>query len=177
MSHRLKEFINSLNAGAAPFESLDAPYFINIGSLHSGVWHGSVPSQAKIEAQIGFPDKMMPDEIIKKVKEIINGISDRIKTTENLLKTNAYRTDRHNPLIKKLKSIVERNSKKEVKTVAVTGHCDMRHFMTPNICLYGPGGGKNAHGIDEYYILDQLPTVTKNIIDFVLEWCNETNRY
>ena len=52
-------------------------------------------------------------------------------------------------------------------------HCDMRHFPTQNICLYGPGGGKNPHGIDEHYFLDQIPVVARNIFDLVLEWCNE----
>jgi acetylornithine deacetylase/succinyl-diaminopimelate desuccinylase-like protein len=89
------------------------------------------------------------------------------------LKTAAYRTDRNNPLITTLKNIIESNSNKEVLTTAVTGHCDMRHFPTQNICLYGPGGGKNPHGIDEYYFLEQMPVVARNIFDLVLEWCNE----
>ena len=170
---RIKEFILSLNKNAVPFESIDTPYFVNVGSLRSGVWHGSVPSKAEIYLQIGFPHIVTPDDMIEKLVEISTSISNRIKLSVNLLKTPAFIASKDNYLINKLKSIIERNSKKEVMTIAVTGHCDMRHFKTPNICLYGPGGGKNAHGIDEYYMLDQMPIVAKNLIDLVLEWCNE----
>lgn len=170
---RLREFISSLNASATPFETIEAPYFINVGSFHSGVWHGSVPSCAKMEVQIGFPDEISPDELIKRVTAIAKSVDANIQVGENLLKTPAYKTSRDNNLVKKLQSFISNNSGKEALAVAVTGHCDMRHFPTPDICLYGPGGGKNAHGIDEYYFLDQMPRVAINLLDFLHEWCNE----
>lgn len=170
---RLKTFIGELNIYGDTFEGIDKPYFINVGSIHSGVWHGSVPSNTKLEIQIGFSDKYSPDEVIQKLKEISGNMSNRIKIEESIFKTPAYRTNKDNPLITKLKTIIERNSNKEVLTFAVTGHCDMRHFKTKNICLYGPGGGKNAHGIDEHYFLEQMPFVVRNIIELVFEWCNE----
>lgn len=170
---RLREFISSLNASATPFETIEAPYSINVGSLHSGVWHGSVPSYARMEVQIAFPDEISPDELIKRVTAIAKSVDDKIQVSESLLKTPAYKTSRDNNLVKKLQSVISNNSGKEALAVAVTGHCDMRHFPTPDICLYGPGGGKNAHGIDEYYFLDQMPRVTENLLDFIHKWCNE----
>jgi len=107
------------------------------------------------------------------VADIARGISDRISVRQYLLETPAFKTKQDNNLILKLKSIIENNHGKEVKLVPVTGHCDMRHFKTENICLYGPGGGKNPHGVDEHYFLEHLPQVTRNILDFALEWCNE----
>lgn len=170
---QLKRFVNELNRQGDTFEGIDKPYFLNVGSFCSGVWHGSVPADANLGIQIGFSDKYSPDNIIERVKNIAGNISNRITTKESKLKTPAYRTVRDNPLITKLKKIIERNSNKEVLTVAVTGHCDMRHFPTQNICLYGPGGGKNPHAIDEYYFLSHMPIVLKNILDLTLEWCNE----
>lgn len=173
LTGRLREFISSLNASATPFETIEAPYFINVGSLHSGVWHGSVPSCARMEVQIGFPGEISPEELIRRVTAIAKSVDDKIQVSENLLKTPAYKTARDNNLVKKLQSVISNNSGKEVLVMPVTGHCDMRHFPTPDICLYGPGGGKNAHGIDEYYFLDQMPRVATNLLDFLHEWCNE----
>lgn len=169
----LRRFVHELNSQGDIFEGIDKPYFINVGSFHSGAWHGSVPAEAKLEIQIGFSCRYSPDDIIEKVKNMAGDISNRITVKESKLKTPAYRTDRDNLLITKLKKIIEENSNKEVLTNAVTGHCDMRHFPTQNVCLYGPGGGKNPHGIDEYYFLEQMPIVAKNIFDLVWYWCNE----
>lgn len=170
---KLNEFIDGMNRSGVAFENIERPYFLNVGAFHSGVWHGSVPAEASLKLQIGFPDKYSPDEIIEKTKEIAGEVSERITIRKGLLKTPAYKTDPANPLLSELKSIIQENSGKEVSVTAVTGYCDMRHFPIENICLYGPGGGKNAHGIDECYYSDELKTVAKNIICFVLRWCNK----
>ncbi len=170
---QVKRFVQELNSQGDTFEGIDKPYLFNVGSFHAGAWHGSVPAEARLQIQIGFSDRYSPDGILERVKGIAASISDRITTSESMLKTPAYRTDRDNPLIAKLKKIIGRNSHKEVLTTAVTGHCDMRHFRTKNICMYGPGGGKHSHGIDEYYFLSHMPIVAKNILELTIEWCSE----
>ncbi len=170
---KLREATDKLNKSECPYGDIEKPFFINIGSFHSGVFHGSVPANAKLEIQIGFSNGYTPDEMIERVRGLASSVSQRINIRESLLKAEAYKTDKENQLITKLKTIIEKNSKKEAQTVLVTGCCDMRHFQTRNICLYGPGGGKNPHGIDEYYFLDHMPLVAQNILDFVFEWCNE----
>jgi acetylornithine deacetylase len=173
----LKELIETFNNHRGEtFEGIVRPNFLNVGSYHSGVWHGSVPAEARLEIQIGFSDRFSPEEIISNIREIARQISDRIVVQRSLLHTNAYKSNRDNHLITALKEVIEKNTKKEVLIVPVTGHCDMRHFQTENICLYGPGGGKNAHGIDEHYFLDQMPIVAKNILDFVIVWCNKPKK-
>jgi acetylornithine deacetylase len=168
-----RDTIEKLNKSEGPYEGIEKPFFINVGSFHSGVFHGSVPANAKLEIQIGFSDSYTPDEIVEKIGGLANSVSKRINIRESLLKARAYKTDKKNQLITKLETIIEKNSTKEAQTVMVTGCCDMRHFPTKNICLYGPGGGKSPHGIDEYYFLDHMPMVAKNILDFVFAWCNE----
>ena len=170
---KLRDAIEKLNKSEGSYEGIEKPFFVNIGSFHSGVYHGSVPADATLEMQVGFSDRYTPDEMIEKVGALAHRVSERITIRESLLKAQAHKTDKKNQLVAKLKTIIERNSQKEAQTIVVTGCCDMRHFPTENICLYGPGGGKNPHGIDEYYFLDHMPMVAKNILDFVLEWCNE----
>lgn len=168
----LKRYIDTLKP-IEPFEKLKDAVFVNVGSFHSGVWHGSVPSQALLQIQVGFPAAHKPEEFLQSAKFIAQGISPRIDVQVDSLITPAFRTEPDNILIKKLRSVVQKNASCEVLTIPVTGHGDLRHFKSSTVCLYGPGGGKNAHGIDEYYLLDHLPRVAKNILQFILDWCNE----
>ena len=170
----LRGWIDTLNSKAKSFEGIDNPFFINVGSFHSGVWAGSVPQDSKIEIQVGFNDEYTPQQIILEINEIAKDISKKIKISQGLLNTSSFKVEKDSLFINNLKDIIETNSKKEVRVVPVTGHCDMRHFKTNNCCLYGPGGGKNAHSNNEFYILDQMPIVSKNILDFILKWCNES---
>jgi acetylornithine deacetylase len=173
---RLKEYFEELNSRYGAFEGIERPYFINAGSIHSGSWHGSVPSSAKLEIQAGFSGRSTPDEIILMISDIAKKISPKINVKEGLLKTASYKAKKDNQLISALKTIIENNLQKEVSVVPVTGHCDIRHFPTGNICLYGPGGGENPHGVDESYQLDEMPKVAVNIVELVMGWCNESKR-
>ena len=42
---------------------------------------------------------------------------------------------------------------------------------TSAACLYGPGGGRNVHGADEYFELAHLPLVAGNLACLALHWC------
>lgn len=132
-----------------------------------------MPANAKIEIQIGFSDKYSSNAILKKVIKIAEDVSDRIKIKKTLLKTEASRGNKNNLLIKKLKLTIQSNYNEEVEIRAVKGYSDMKHFPTKNICLYGPGEGKNAHSIDEQYSLGKMPEVVYNMLIFILDWCNE----
>lgn len=173
------EFISSIRAWAEkmnlsykPFENIDKPFFVNVGAFHSGVWHGSVPASAELQIQIGFGTELGPMEVLQIARELANDISERIKINQGLLSTPACLVPKDGELICKLKSIVEKNSGKEVRTQTVTGHCDMRHFHTNNICLYGPGAGWNAHGVDERYNLSDMSVVARNLVEFAIDWCD-----
>ena len=143
---KLKEFISGLNdkPTASCFHGIDRANFVNIGKLDFGVWAGSVPAKARMLVQIGFSDVFQPDEVVEFARKIAIKCSERITVSESLLKTPSFSTNPGNPLITCLKARIERNSRKEVRVIPVTGHCDMRHFGTSEICLYGPGGEKKC---------------------------------
>ncbi len=168
---RLRAWINDVSSSSKSFGSVDKPGFVNVGSFHSGVWHGSVPAEASLQIQIGFGPELQPSEVLRIVKQIASDISDRIDVRQGFLETPAVMVPSDSELISKLKPIVEKNSGKEVRTQTVTGHCDMRHFRTNNICLYGPGAGWNPHGIDECYRLSDMPVVARNLVELVIAWC------
>lgn len=168
---RLRAWAVAENATAEPFDNVAQPFFVNVGAIHSGVWHGSVPARADLQIQVGFGPERQPSAILQIMMALARSISDRIDVRQGLLATPAVKVPADNALIGRLRPIVERNSGKEVRTQVVTGHCDMRHFGTENICLYGPGAGWNAHGVDEAYRLSDMKVVARNLAELAVSWC------
>lgn len=167
---RLDEAVACWNAAAVPFETLERPYFANVGSIHAGVWPGSVPAEARLQVQIGFPEGSA-EAMERRVRDLAAELSERISVSRGQLACAPVRKDKDGPLVTGLKRIIERNGGRDVRLTAVSGHADMRHFPVGDVCLYGPGGGYNPHGIDESYILDHMVIVAANILDLVVEWC------
>ncbi len=171
--NKIKKYISEENKKCPLYEDIKKPFYLNVGKLESGKSSMSVPSRAKLEIQIGFPPPLTPEGINKKVKDIAKSISNNIKITLNENSNLPFIVDKNSEFIKKLEEKIKISNKDELKKFCVTGHSDMQYFKTENVCLYGPGGGKNPHGIDEFYFISEMPKVVKNIILFLLDWCNE----
>lgn len=168
---KFKEEINQLAEKHPAPSNLSKTFFCNIGSLQSGVWHGSVPASAKIEIQVGF--WIGSSELIFNLaKKIALKISDQITVSKGSLDVMPFSTSEENQLIDILKNTISEKLGSKPKTVLVTGHCDLQYFKSENVCLYGPGGGSSPHGIDECYHLDDMPIITRNLIDVTNKWCN-----
>lgn len=112
-----------------------------------------------------------PDGILSLAAELATAIPDRIRVSRGLPSPQAHVVPKDNALISCLKPIIEKNSGKVVLAQVVMGHCDMRHFKTDNICLYGPGAVWNAHGVNECYRLSDMEIVARNLIKFAMAWC------
>jgi len=169
---RLREAVQIWNSQFGPYASVEKPFFANIGSFHSGAWHGSVPAQASVEIQVGFAHLDI-GEVFSRVAELARSVSDRIVVGKGLLQIPPSQVQPNGPLISMLRATIERHTSNAVQVVGVTGHCDMQHFGTANACLYGPGGGGNPHGVNEFYMLEHMPTVARNIALLAFEWCNQ----
>lgn len=157
---------------AKPFQGIERPFFVNLGSFHSGAWYGSVPVDARLQLQIGFAG-VKPKDILSRLQRIAALVSDRITVSPGTLQVAAWDASQGNRMVGALREVVEHYGEQELRLQAVTGHCDMQYFPTPDVCLYGPGGGKNPHGVDEVYFLDHMPIVARNLIDLALRWCNQ----
>jgi acetylornithine deacetylase len=63
---------------------------------------------------------------------------------------------------------------KVLTPTAFTGTTDAKFFNlygeTPAIC-YGPSGGENIHGIDEWVSIDSVVQVTAVLAVFMARWC------
>ncbi len=167
----VKAYVNALNEKYELFEQKIKPFFVNIGSFHSGKWHGATPFDIKIEMQIGF-SHIDSSIIFNEINKMALNISKKIYVKKSTMETNQFIGDKNSDFIKLLQNTITKNSNEIVNVVPAQGYSDMRHFKTKNVCMYGPGKGANNHAIDEYYDLNDMPIVAQNIIEFCMNWCN-----
>jgi acetylornithine deacetylase len=182
---RLRRFVEQRNATAAPWGANAAPYFVNIGHVSSGAWEGAVPTGCTLRGQFGFalPDTI--DSAREALAATLRSAADEGEWPEGVTVTMAFDGlatpivvgDASNAMVQTLSRTAARLHDKTLIESIISGHCDIRHFLSNPwqapipVCLYGPGGGKNAHSEDEYFDLTHLPLVARNLSSVVLEWC------
>ena len=161
------------------------PYFINLGTVRGGVWPGSVPAECVIDGQFGFPPPETCGDARAALRQVLNELAAEPgwplaappAITFVGLETPPEVGDPRNPIANLLAGVVERRQGAVLKESVIVGHCDLRHYTgaranaTPAACLYGPGGGRNIHGADEYFELAHLPLVAGNLACLAIEWC------
>lgn len=181
----LQAFVAHRNARAAGWGSHQQPNFINLGMVRGGVWPGSVPADCVIEGQFGFP----PPETCAGAKDAMREILATLAQSPDWpltapadivfvgLETPPQVGDPQNSIAQLLVDTVSRRHNAALKESVIVGHCDLRHYTgarsgaTAAACLYGPGGGRNVHGVDEYFELAHLPVVAGNLACAALQWC------
>jgi len=182
----IEAFVAARNANTAPWGTNTAPAFINIGHVHAGAWPGAVPSGCSLHGQFGFVPPDTPAAARQALTEMVMNTADdrawpadvRLSIAFDGLETPVVVGDPGNPVVRSLESTLSRLRGAVLQESVISGHCDLRHFYDnpwrPGIpaCLYGPGGGRNAHSEDEYFNLDHLPVVARSLASVVLEWCS-----
>lgn len=168
----------------------ERPAFVNVGAVHGGVWPGSVPAACIVEGQYGFPPPETPagarEDLRRAMTTLAADPAWPLKQPPSIafdgLETAPVVGDPLNPLARLLSETVTRLHGATIQESVILGHCDLRHFTqaashaTPNAVLYGPGGGKGAHGRDEYFELAHLPLVARNLASVALAWCGSDDR-
>jgi acetylornithine deacetylase len=161
-----------------PWRGVEAPWFLNVGTVHAGVWPGAVPETCTVSFQLGFPPPETPETVFALVQELAR---EAVPGESAVLVPGSLWTapfaNPDNPLARLLARTIARRhpGEMDVRAVAVKGHCDLRHMRRvdgtlADACLYGPGGGGNPHARDEHYRLDHFVPVAQNIASAILEW-------
>jgi acetylornithine deacetylase len=172
------------NAGVEAWGAAEQPVFVDIGRVRAGEWFGTVPAVCVLEGQYGF---VPPDTVVTARQDLQAVMVAAAADSEwplddspvlefNGVETDPFVGDPANAVVSLLRNTVYRLHSRRLLDNPVTGHCDLRHYarnpwrMIP-ACLYGPGGGKNAHCENEYFLLDDLPLVAANLAAAALAWC------
>ena len=163
--------------GTSRWGTMDNPNFVIIGQIQGGGSPFSVPAAISFSGQAGFTPPFSYSEAVAEIEATIKGAALASGLNESAIEftTTGFdwlSPDRPNVLVQGLKSVIESMTDQEVLISSVTGHCDLRHFVREGMpaCLYGPGGGKNAHVENEYYMWDHFPIVLKRLRRFAETW-------
>jgi acetylornithine deacetylase len=182
----LEQFIERRNdAHAQPWGGRARPFFLNLGAIRGGVWPGSVPAECVLEGQYGFPPPgscdLAKDELRQALGDAGRGQDWPLAQPPSIefvgLETPPEVGDADNAIVRLLTETVLRRQSAALRESVIVGHCDLRHYTraashaTAAACLYGPGGGRNVHGTDEYFELAHLPLVAGNLASVALQWC------
>ena len=181
----LRDLVERKNAAAVPWGANAAPTFVNIGRAEAGAWAGAVPCACVLDAQYGFAPPDTPASARQELTAALESAQEGsgwpqdvgAKIDFNGLETPVVIGDPENAVVRLLSGAVQRLRERRLEASIISGHCDLRHYQSnpwrPSIpaCLYGPGGGRNAHAEDEYFELDHLRLVAENLASAVLEWC------
>lgn len=182
----LQTLVADCNAACkAPWADKTAPYFVNVGMVHGGVWPGSVPARCIVAGQFGFAPPDTCDTVEAGIRDAISRVMSQPAWPAGAVvdvRFAGLETEPHigvpaNPIVQLLARTISERHQATLRESVISGHCDLRHYAsaahggTTAACLYGPGGGRNVHGTDEYFELAHLSVVAGNIACVALDWC------
>ncbi len=168
-----------------PWGNVARPYFLNIGRVAGGDYPGSVPREMRIECNYGFLPPETPEDARRKILAVVDEtcrasgwpLERPAEVRFFGAETQAFQGRSASPLVDRLRDAVRREWKSEIVESPVTGWCDLRHYESnpwrPGVpgCLYGPGGGRNAHIEDEQFRVSDMVPVSRVLADVALDWC------
>ena len=155
---------------------------INIGTIHSGDWHSTVPDKLTAEGRLG----VFPGESAQEARNSLESTIKKIAAEDPWLKNSppvlkwingqyeSGKTPMEHPLVKTLTSCHESVSNKRAKLEGVTYGSDLRLFTNhANIpaVLYGPGDVRLAHSANEYVEIRDVMRSVEVIANFIVQWC------
>jgi acetylornithine deacetylase/succinyl-diaminopimelate desuccinylase-like protein len=133
-----------------------------------------------LEVQFGFPPPATTAKMQAAVQRAMNKVSRKasvvMRSGPALVSVEPF-NNHGNVITKGICRTVARLRKGDgcVEARAVSGYAPLVHVLRrdgslADVSLYGPGGGGNPHGRDEYYNLGDFIPVAQNIVSVILDW-------
>ena len=183
MINALLDFEKALNSQEKHknFTDHSHPYNINIGKIHSGDWPSTVPSECIIEARVGFPPGVKPQDLKNDLKAYLLAAAQKNEwLSENPPEVSFYgfhaegfSIDPNQELFDILNDAHMITEEKPLEFFSFTATTDARfynlYYGIPATC-YGPTGGA-LHAPNEWVDLESVKRVTKTYAAFLLKWC------
>jgi acetylornithine deacetylase len=183
--NELKKLEDRWNAPSARYRSYahhQHPVNFNLGKIHGGEWASSVPSACRADVRIGF----YPDMKVAKVKTEIEALLVAAYQAHPAHEALSYQivyggfqadgcdVPADAPIVVALSQCHQDIVGHALTPTAFTGTTDTKFFNlygeTPAIC-YGPSGGANIHGIDEWVSIASMMQTTAVLAVFMARWC------
>ena len=181
----LKKLEAQWNAPSARYRNFahhKHPVNFNLGKIHGGEWASSVPSACRADIRIGF----YPDRKIGQVKAEVEALLAEAFEAHPAHEALSYRIIYEGfqadgcdvpddaPVVIALAQCHKDIVGSDAVPVAFTGTTDAKFFNlygeTPAVC-YGPSGGANIHGIDEWASIDSMMQTAAVLAVFMARWC------
>jgi acetylornithine deacetylase len=167
------------------FEHIDNPLAVYIGTLHSGDWPASMPSECTFEARIG----LYPDRDPQDIKDEVRAWLSDAAAGDPWLKEHppeitfygqhapGVSLDKNLELFQALRKSHKGLFGSELEDFYMTCSTDIRVYnlfgAIPATC-YGPIGA-NYHAPNEWVDLQSVKDCTKAYAAFILDWCGVRN--
>ena len=155
---------------------------INVGTVHAGDWHSSVPDKLVAEVRYG----VLPGESVATAKKVLEEAIGAAATSDQWLSEHppalewfegefeSGETPLDSRLLAVLGAVHESVVGAPASVEGVPYGSDLRlftnHASMPAV-LYGPGDVRRAHAADEFVAVDEVVTAAKVAAVFVARWC------
>lgn len=155
---------------------------INLGTVHGGDWHSTVPEEVVAEGRFG----VLPGESNASARRSLEQAISRISAADPWLSEHppqvewfegqfeSAETPLDHPLIQSLAAAHQRVVGTAPTLRGVTYGSDMRLFINHAhipATHYGPGNVALAHAVDEFVPLPEVLTATKVVAHLITQWC------
>jgi acetylornithine deacetylase len=160
---------------------------INLGTIHGGEWHSTVPGEVVVEGRFG----VFPGESIDDARKALEKAITEATLNDPWMKENppvvewfegqfeSGETAVGHPLIETLGNCHKLVTGNSTKIRGVTYGSDLRlftnHGKMPAV-LYGPGDVSLAHAANEYVEIEEVITATKVVALMIVHWCGGSFR-
>ncbi|MFO7552371.1 MAG: ArgE/DapE family deacylase [Haliea sp.] len=163
-----------------PYDQLDHPFNLNLGTLSGGNWASSVPAYAEMELRIGFPPGMSPNRIMQLVRERVELACARVPELAAAapnLRFSGFRSEGHlvdlqHPGIRLLSECHHSLTGHDPDHFLATCTTDLRafhcHSGISGTC-YGPIA-QRIHGVDECVNIESVRHTLKTLALFISRW-------
>jgi len=178
---RYRTDINKDDRKHPDFKGISHPLNVNIGTIQSGDWPSTVPSDCTFEVRVGLYPGEDPQEIKDELKERLLEFSKQDPWFEKMppeitfygFHAPGVSLDRDLEIFKRLEKAHNTVSDEKMDYISTTATTDIRYYNlyydTPATC-YGPSGG-NMHAPNEWVNLQSVKDCTKVYAAFLLDWC------
>ena len=146
------------------------PIQINIGMIRGGDWHGSVPTECVIGANVGFPPWIemakLPELIIEALNNVNADLPKKVSINFAGILNDAYLTDKNAWIV----DTFAKFCKESGDIFAWNASCDARTYAKkagiPTV-IFGSGQIEHAHSADEQINLEELERGAEILVHFL----------